>query len=313
MNKKMPQINLIYEFLKENSGKKFTARDIAIEITQKHKSYYATKLKKYKTEQDFLKQIIAEIGRDNPRLEQFSDIQMQVEPRPRLYWHEDVLKTEEGDLAQTFLQLSQAQNDENEIDNGYNENDLYPKLIEYLSSGELDLDCLRINEKRSKNVRGPNGNKWLYPDIVAMQAIDKKWHNDVKSCIKHSSSQKVRLWSFEVKKTINKSNVRVSFFQALSNSSWANEGYLVATSIDSQQAVNELRILSDLHGIGVILLDMDNPIELSKVFIPAKRKENIDWQSVNRIVEENTDFAKFVKQVSNYCQTGDFIKEVWNK
>lgn len=310
--KKIPQIDLIYEFLKENSGKKFTARDIAIGITQKHKSRYDTKRKKHKTEQDFLKQIIAEIGRNNPLLEKRQNIQMQVEPRPRLYWYEEVLEVSNID-NQAPRQALQLKSDDNKSDDLYDEHDLYPKLIEYLSSDELGLGCLRIDEKRSKKTRGENGNYWLHPDIVAMQAIDRKWHNDIKMCIKHSAGQKVRLWSFEVKKTIKKSNVRECFFQALSNSSWANEGYLVATSIDSQNTVNELRILSDLHGIGVILLDVENPAELSKIFIPAKRKENLDWQSMNRIAEDNPDFVKFVRQVSNYCQTGDFIKEVWNK
>ena len=53
----------------------------------------------------------------------------------------------------------------------------------------------------------------------------------MRNCVKQGAGQSVRLWSFEVKKELNVSNARKSFFQAVSNSSWANEGYLVATSI----------------------------------------------------------------------------------
>jgi hypothetical protein len=58
---------------------------------------------------------------------------------------------------------------------------------------------------------------------------------------KQGGGQSVRLWSFEVKKELNSSNVRKSFFQAVSNSSWANEGYLVAVSIVGEQVEQELR------------------------------------------------------------------------
>ena len=100
------------------------------------------------------------------------------------------------------------------------------------------------------------------------------------------------------------------FFQAVSNSSWANEGYLVANIIN-ENVMEELRILSDLHGIGVILLD-DVPTN-STIVLPAKRKTDIDWQSVNRIVSENKDFERYIQYVSVYYQTRVIIKENWNK
>lgn len=91
------------------------------------------------------------------------------------------------------------------------EKDLYPKLIEFLHS-EFGLHCLRIDEKRSKNTRGKNGNQWLHPDIVAMQVLDDSLDLQVKNLMKQMSGQKTRLWSFEVKKELNASNLRESFF-----------------------------------------------------------------------------------------------------
>ncbi|WP_196426505.1 hypothetical protein [Piscirickettsia salmonis] len=107
-------------------------------------------------------------------------------------------------------------------------------------------------------------------------------------------------------------NVRKSFFQAVSNSSWANEGYLVARSIADSRAYQELRMLSALHGIGVILLSVENPSE-SELLLPAQKRSVIDWQSVNRIVEENADFKDFIDLVANYYQTDRLRKCDWNK
>ena len=105
--------------------------------------------------------------------------------------------------------------------------------------------------------------------------------------------------------------IRSSFFQAVSISSWANEGYLVTTSI-SDNIEQEMRMLSALHGIGVIILDTENPSE-SEIFLPAKSRAEIDWQSVNRIVVENDDFKDYIELVSTYYQTGRIRSRDWNK
>ncbi len=111
--------------------------------------------------------------------------------------------------------------------------------------------------------------------------------------------QNVRLWSFEVKKELNNSNIRSSFFQAVSNSSWANEGYLVATSISTNEVEEELRMLSALHGIGVILLNPENPTE-SEILLPARRRPEVDWQSINRILNENLGSLKILSNWSQF-------------
>lgn len=53
----------------------------------------------------------------------------------------------------------------------------------------------------------------------------------------------------------------------------------------------------------------DNPTQK----FTARERTNIDWQSVNRIVSENTDFHRFIEQVGIYSQTGRLVKSVWNK
>tara|TARA_Y100000588_G_C13543868_1_gene623176 strand:- start:8 stop:352 length:345 start_codon:yes stop_codon:yes gene_type:complete len=110
---------------------------------------------------------------------------------------------------------------------------------------------------------------------------------------------------------VNRSNVREVFFQTVSNSSWANFGYLVASEIQGSETLRELGILSSLHGIGFIRLDIENPSE-SQIMIPAKEKTKIDWDTANRLAEENKDFLKYIKLIRQFYQTGDIRKSDWD-
>ena len=311
---KLSQSKMILEFLKKNEKQKFSAREIAEAIIAKYPENYQEKRQnpRFENEKAFVSQIVAEIGSQKNRLEKINQhIFWQDKPRPRIYWYDSDKKV--GSINPIEID---DENDEIDIESSLKntkditEHDLYPILIEYLKS-ELKLYCQRIDEKRSKNSKGIGGNQWLHPDIVAMQPIDKEWNELIRNCIKQGAGQSVRLWSFEVKKELNSTNVRKSFFQAVSNSSWANEGYLVATSISDNNVEQELRMLSSLHGIGVILLNLENPSE-SEIMLPSKTKSEIDWQSVNRILVENADFKDYIELVSTYYQTGRIRAKDWN-
>ena len=311
---KLSQSQRIVEFLKLKPNQKFNAREIAENIVLLFPDDYSEKRKnpRFNDDNEFLAQIVAEIGSQKDQITKIDQLVCwQDKPRPRVYWYDtnknevkntpDEPDTDDEDIsivtATTSAQLS--------------EHDLYPILIDYLKS-ELKLYCLRIDEKRSKNSRGSGGNQWLHPDIVAMQPVDKEWNELVRNCVKLGSGQTVRLWSYEVKKELNSSNVRKSFFQAVSNSSWANEGYLVATSISDSLVEQELRMLSALHGIGVILLNPLNPSE-SEMMLPANARAEVDWQSVNRVLSENEDFKDYIDLVSTYYQTGRIRSRDWNR
>lgn len=317
----LSQPDRVYEFLKANPLQKFKAKEITEGIIKMFPEDYITKREnpRFKTDDDFINQVFAEIGAHKHSILKTSPfIHVQDKPRPRVYWYDPNAQYENNEHYLEDEQYVSESIEENEItilphikSGKLTEHDLYPLLIEFLKS-ELGLNCHRIDEKRSKNSRGQNGNQWLHPDIVAIQPIDKKWHDLVKTCVKHGSAQNVRLWSFEVKKELNSANIRSSYFQAVSNSSWANEGYLVGTSISNADAEEELRMLSALHGIGVILLNPGNPTE-SEILLPAKRKQDADWQTINRILNENQDFKHFIDLVANYFQSGRLYPEQWNK
>lgn len=305
----MSQPKRVFEFLKKNPNQKFKANEIAVGIIEMFSDDYTSKRKnpRFKTDEEFKNQVLAEIGAQKDRiLNESPNIHVQDKPRPRVFWYDPNEKYEKNSISDENDQIEDIvkMDDENQEvltlvnKTNFTEHELYPILISYLKS-EFGLFCLRINEKRSINNKGQNGNQWLHPDIVAMQTLDQKWNELVKACVKQGSGQNVRLWSFEVKKELNGSNVRSSYFQAVSNSSWANEGYLVATSISNSDVEEELRMLSSLHGIGVILLQPNNPTE-SEIFLPAKRRQEADWQSINRILSQNSDFKNFIQLVASY-------------
>jgi len=311
---KLSQSQKIIKFLKDNPDKKFNARQIAEQIVATYPEDYAEKKLNPRFEDDkaFISQIVAEIGSQKEQITKNDNhIFWQDKPRPRIYWY----STEDTYANKEKAELTEEKDDE-ESDiifskNTLSEHDLYPILITYLKS-ELKLYCQRIDEKRSKNSRGNGGNQWLHPDIVAMQTVDKEWNELIRNCVKQGAGQSVRLWSFEVKKELNSSNARKSFFQTVSNSSWANESYLVATSISDANVEQELRMLSALHGVGIILLNVENPTE-SEMMLPSKARAEIDWQSVNRILVENPDFKDYIELVSTYYQTGRVRTKDWNK
>lgn len=309
---RLSQSQKIVELLKENPNQKFNAREIAELIVAKYPEDYIDKRTnpRFADEDAFISQIVAEIGSQKAQIVKHDQhVFWQDKPRPRVYWYNPERLVGESDV-----------NPFDEIDNDdtpslseqyFSEHELYPILINYLNS-EHGLYCQRIDEKRSRNSRGSGGNQWLHPDIVAMQPIDKEWSELIRSCVKQGAGQSVRLWSFEVKKELTGSNVRKSFFQAVSNSSWANEGYLVAISISDSNVEQELRMLSALHGIGVILLNPRNPSE-SEMMLPSRPRAEVDWQSVNRILAENDDFKDYIELVSTYYQTGRVRVRDWNK
>lgn len=191
------------------------------------------------------------------------------------------------------------------------EDDLYPKLGAFIKSKWLTpaVHSMRIDERKSSNTRGTRGNHWLYPDVVGMQDLSSNFERETKDILDSFGDKKAKLWSFEVKLEISAGNVRESFFQAVSNSSWANLGYLVSENIN-EQALQELRILCNLHGIGYIQLNAENP-EQSNIAILATERTELDWQAINRITEVNPDFRDYVNRITDFNKTGRVNKKDW--
>lgn len=300
------RVDMLIETLKIYPDQYFTAKELAKLIIKHYPYEMAEKQKIYASQEALIVQLAAEIGGDRTisAKKRCPQIVTRDKPRPRLYcW-----QSENG--VSSALEWTQ-EHDVVLLDNPkLSEQDLYPMLMAFLDQ-EFHLLCRRINEKTSKNSYGNGGNHWLHLDVVALAALDQSWHGSVRDCVRNGANNSVQLWSFEVKKHLTRANVRHFFFQAVSNSSWANLGYLVVTGLDNN-VENELQMLSGLHGIGVLLLNTDSLFD-SQILIPAKIRSEVDWLSVNRIVEENSDFQQYIEQVGIYLQTGKLTPSVWNK
>lgn len=299
----------VVSYLKDHPEDRFTARQIADWVFATHPDECQAKKdssQALQTDSDLVQQIVREISSQMPRLQKRQIELKTTEGRPRKYYYSEKsdnaeVVAVEGATVSSAVDFGQAKIDEHA---------LYPLLSQYLWE-EFGLFTKRIDEKRSSNKRGPNGNRWLYPDVVGMEDLGADWHQEVRDCVNQYSDKRTKLWSFEAKLLINRSNVRECFFQAVSNSSWANFGYLVAAEIGGTDTLKELRMLFAAHGIGFIKLDVDNPAE-SQVLIPARERDEIDWDMANRLATENRDFLQYVKLVKQFYQTGEAKLTDWN-
>jgi len=297
------------DFLREQEGKQFTAREIARALMERFPDLFQMKKEKssrLQTDAELLQQIAAEIGAQRPQMQKKCPQIDTSEGRPRKYFHSSTFKTSETAMNSSLVKIIET----SVASRTYLEYELYPVLSSYLKS-EHQTWCKRIDEKRASNLHGAGANRWLFPDIVGFEDFSSEWEREVKDCAHECAEKQCRLWSFEVKRKITRSNVREVFFQAVSNSSWSHLGYLVAAEIEGEDTLRELRILTARHGIGVIKLDFENPSE-SQVLIPALVLPDLDWNHINRLSVENSDFRDFIRNVRHFHQTGDVLAKHWD-
>ncbi len=297
--------NTVFVYLKERPGEKFTARQIAEWIFANYPEECQAKKQNSQsvsTDAELLTQLVSEISAHQTRTQKRYPELKITEGRPRKYYYSEKSDSEEVEAAECSP---------SKLAGGYGEYSLYPLLSQFLWN-EYGIYSKRIDEKRSSKKQGTKGNHWLHPDVVGMEDLGADWHQEVKDCVKEYSDKRTKLWSFEVKMLINRSNVRDCYFQAVSNSSWANFGYLVAAEIEvGQGTYKELRMLCAAHGIGVLKLDVDNPAD-SQVLIPARERDDIDWDMLNRLAKENGDFIKYVKLVKQFYLIGEASEKDWD-
>jgi hypothetical protein len=302
----------VIEILQIHNNEKLTVNEIALKIFKTYPDMaelYNLQVADHKNKKTGLMQCSAEIGaRYNSSKSFVSSVAREKNTKNNWVYFLSSQHTIQQPLVATKIILT-VKDEAVEIDiKQEDEAALYPILNQYLR--HIGVRSKRINEKKSRNSKGAGGNKWLHPDLVGLKIKDEKFSRDVKECLNNFSYNRVEMLSYEVKKTVSLGDVRESFFQAVSNSSWANVGYLVATEIKCERTFEELSILSALHGIGFILLDKKNPKE-SKILLPALHKENVDWRTINRILEENSDFKEYVVNIKEYFQTNRIREDDW--
>ena len=182
--------------------------------------------------------------------------------------------------------------------NGYSELDLHSLLVTFVNvDPKFNCRCKTINDKRSTKAQ-KGVNEWVHPDIVGVHYYDDDYSPEVVGLQKKLGCRNFKLFSFEMKKALGFDNLRECYFQAVSNSTWANEGYLVAYEISgNDDFLKELCRLNNAFGIGIIKL---NPkiITQSELLFPSKFHE-LDWDTVEKLSCINNEFKNFLLEITS--------------
>ncbi|OAV71991.1 hypothetical protein Barb4_00277 [Bacteroidales bacterium Barb4] len=177
-----------------------------------------------------------------------------------------------------------------DIKQTYIERDLHKLLSTYLKSTEVYSKTI-FHEKST----GKDKNQiWTHPDMVGIKflKLQETVSQNFLKCINRADTFKLR--SYELKKEINNdSELKEAFFQAVSNSSWANYGYLVAFEF-SERLAEEMERLNQSFGIGFIELNA-NPYQ-SRILFSAKYRD-LDFKTIDKLCKINGDFGKFIGHV----------------
>jgi uncharacterized protein len=179
------------------------------------------------------------------------------------------------------------------------ERDLHPLLAYFAYSNPSFNRGRRIHTKTIFHEKSTKAgyNKWIHPDMVGFYVPLDDWQSNVIEFNRVCDNNSLKLFSFELKRSLNKANYRESYFQAVSNSSWSHEGYLVAAEIlDDDDFLAELERLASSFGIGIVQLDTED-VDSSRIRFSARGRDSLDWETINKLCEQNPDFAKFLKDV----------------
>lgn len=215
----------------------------------------------------------------------------------------------------TIEKIEIAEVQQKEPKTTYSELELHPLLTYFaytnptFNRGRSILTKTIFHQKSKKS----GYSEWTHPDIVGFHIPLEDWDPDIIAFNRLSDNNLLRMFSFEMKKSLNRANYRESYFQAVSNSSWAHEGYLVAVDISKDDAFrSELERLASSFGVGIIHLDPTD-IDSSRILYPARTRDSLDWETMNKLCEQNSDFSTFVKDVKNALTNATIYPSVFDE
>lgn len=209
-----------------------------------------------------------------------------------------------------FLSSGISASDENNIltddesisiikEDNFHERDLHPLLAKYLRESQFSAFPKTIfHEVSTKGKKG----EWLHPDMVAIYFPFSKYDKETLKIADSLGDKLHKLYSFELKISLDFDNLRESFFQAVSNSSWANEGYLVAYNIN-YAILEDFKRLNSAFGIG--LIHLRNTVEETEIIFNSKEKERLELNTLNLLLEKNKNFSEFIKNINDELEIAD--------
>lgn len=173
--------------------------------------------------------------------------------------------------------------------NTYNERDLHKLLSSYLKNADTYSKTIFHEQSNGKD----NNQIWTHPDMVGIKFLNLQTKVSQSLLKSINRIDTFKLSSYELKREINSdSDLKKAFFQAVSNSSWANYGYLVAFEF-SDSLNEEMARLNQSFGIGIIELN-PNPYQ-SKILYPSVFRD-LDFKTIDKLCKMNKEFEKFIEQ-----------------
>lgn len=236
----------IIECLRDDPEQKKSAAEIAKWIIEHYpedaelKKSTSTK----KTDEELLKQYQAEVYENIKRIpkDDLKNIKITSDKPKRFYY---TLKDDTQEIEEI---------DQKGLDNKISEQDLYPKLYEYLST--LDI----YSKLQLSNSRNNMANKSASFHILGVKYSNTEIYN----------GNQIQEFLFKVKNHLDIDNINEVFSKTITikNNLSINYAYLVAIDI-TPEALAKLRTYSDL-GIGFIKLNYNKP-EKSMIKISAEK------------------------------------------
>ena len=303
----------VIEFLQENPYEEFSAGDIATKLLHEiHIEAYKEK------NHDSLQSTINKYLRRSLKRGTYPELMgLETSKSPKTYyWKGD--NPELNENFEAIIKLRQ-ENTENipqtkqpqtnkpvkmKRTNKQPEAELYEPLINFLEVTER-IKTYIIVHQTTRSKRGSAGSgKGVHPDIVGVQGLRERreWDSRVREIANLIKPVQAKLWSFELKKGVTKNDVYMHYQQAVSNSSWANFGYLCVGYIDTKETEDKLHMFHTMHGIGVIRIDKNNN-ENTRILIKAKERE-VDFNFCDTLAN-NGDFKKFLNKAIDTYKTGN--------
>lgn len=210
---------------------------------------------------------------------------------PYLYYH---AKYEAQVLAESNTAQSGKTVPKKKAPKPWSERSLHTLLCAFLNSDSDDNFTKTIRHETS-SPKEDEAQTWIHPDMVnlRLQLPRAAACQSLLNSLRKNDS--MVLSSYELKRSIHSDNeLKRYFFQAVSNSSWANYGWLVALDIDESKLHEEMERLNRNFGIGIIHL---KPHAFnSRIFYPAKYRP-LDFRTIDKLCGINPDLREFVDHV----------------
>lgn len=240
---------------------------------------------------------------------------ISIGARPQRYF----LKSRQSELTDELLEkVKRGQVQARSKDSSkskFHERDLHPLLAYAAYYNRFLSNAGGVYTKTIAHEKTGSGklSQWMHPDMVGVYFPFNDMEEEVIALNKQLSPDSViQIFSFELKKELGIGNYRESYFQSVSNSSWAHTSYLVAAEIsDNEELHLELERLSNSFGVGIFHLNLED-IDMSDAIYPAKTRTVLDWETINKLCGINEDFHSFIETVQKDLKSGRAYRQEYD-